>query len=73
MKDLGPLHYFAGIQVHRTTTDIHLSQSTYALDLLDQALISSCNPISTSKATEYSKAVNGDVFVFQSHSVSKHY
>lgn len=37
MKDLGPLHYFLGIQVHRTFDGLILSQTKYALDILERA------------------------------------
>jgi hypothetical protein len=34
LKDLGPLHYFLGIEVKRTATGLILSQEKYAKDLL---------------------------------------
>lgn len=34
LKDLGPLHFFLGIQVHRTHSMFQLSQSQYIHDLL---------------------------------------
>ncbi len=37
LKDLGELSYFLGIQVHRTTTSLHLRQSKYILDLLNKS------------------------------------
>lgn len=37
VKDLGPLHYFLGIEVHRDQSMIQLSQTKYTLDLLSRA------------------------------------
>ena len=33
-KDLGPLHYFLGIEVQQINNGIHLSQNKYASDIL---------------------------------------
>ena len=32
MKDLGPIHHFLGIEIYKTTSGLHLSQSYYAFD-----------------------------------------
>jgi hypothetical protein len=32
MKDLGPIHHFLGIEICKTTSGLHLSQSHYAFD-----------------------------------------
>lgn len=47
MKDLGPLHYFLGIQVDSTEDGLFLSQGKYAEDILYQAGMSDCNPMPT--------------------------
>ena len=47
MKDLGPLHHFLGISVHRTPTTLHLSQRQYILEVLSRAGMTNCNPSST--------------------------
>ncbi|KAL8170291.1 hypothetical protein V2J09_022095, partial [Rumex salicifolius] len=47
MSDLGPLHYFLGISVKPQAKGIHLSQTQYAIKLLERANMSSCNPCKT--------------------------
>ena len=34
VKDLGPMHFFLGIEVHRSPAVLHLSQTKYFRDLL---------------------------------------
>jgi hypothetical protein len=41
LKDLGPLHYFLGLDVHRTSDGIHLSLAKYTEDILNHASMSS--------------------------------
>jgi hypothetical protein len=47
MTDLGDLHHCLGINVHRTPYGLFLSQQQYALELIERANLSNCNPIST--------------------------
>ncbi|KAK1696441.1 hypothetical protein QYE76_013138 [Lolium multiflorum] len=47
MSDLGELHHFLGINVHRNASGLFLSQQQYALEILDRANMLHCNPIST--------------------------
>jgi hypothetical protein len=47
LKDLGPLHYFLGIEFHRTTDGIHLSQAKYTTYILNRADMVSCKGVST--------------------------
>jgi hypothetical protein len=47
MSDLGALHHFLGVNVHRTSHGLFLSQQQYAMDLLERADMINCNPIST--------------------------
>ncbi|PNX83963.1 putative copia-type protein [Trifolium pratense] len=47
LSDLGPLHYYLGIQVQRTSQGFFLSQSKYATDLLHKANMTNCKPVST--------------------------
>ena len=47
LKDLGPLHYFLGIQVTRDSTGLNLSRAKYATALLHKHNMSHTKPIST--------------------------
>ncbi|CAM8930679.1 unnamed protein product [Rhodiola kirilowii] len=38
MKDLGPLHYFLGIEISSTSEGFFISQEKYIRDLLDRSL-----------------------------------
>ncbi|GJV33119.1 ribonuclease H-like domain-containing protein [Tanacetum coccineum] len=52
MTDLGLLNYFLGISATRTTSDIFLSQTKYATEILEQAQMLNCNPCRTPIDTE---------------------
>ncbi|XP_058082489.1 leucine-rich repeat receptor protein kinase MSP1-like [Magnolia sinica] len=47
MKDLGPIHHFLGIKISPTSNGLHLSQSHYALTILERANMVDCKPMST--------------------------
>ncbi|TQD88263.1 hypothetical protein C1H46_026144 [Malus baccata] len=47
MKDLGPLHYFLGVEVKYFGNCMHVSQSKYALDPLTRIKFIEAKPIST--------------------------
>jgi hypothetical protein len=47
LKDMGPVHYFLGIDVRRTAAGFTLSQSAYAQELLERAGMANCNPSPT--------------------------
>jgi hypothetical protein len=47
MSDLGDIHHFLGINVHRSHDGLFLSQQQYALEILERAKMLNCNPIST--------------------------
>lgn len=47
MKDLGPIHHFLGIEITHTSAGLHLSQSHYALTILEKIDMVDCKPIST--------------------------
>ena len=59
VKDMGPVSYFLGIDVQRNREGFLLSQSSYALDVLDRAGMSNCKPIATPAETS-SKASSSD-------------
>ncbi|XP_043694631.1 uncharacterized mitochondrial protein AtMg00810-like [Telopea speciosissima] len=50
MKDLGPLHYFLGIEVTSTPQGLFLSQAKYATDILHRAHIVDIKPTCTPMA-----------------------
>ncbi|KAH0661384.1 hypothetical protein KY284_026315 [Solanum tuberosum] len=47
LKDLGPLHYFLGIEVIRSSTGLLLSQEKYTMDLLQEVAMDNCKGVST--------------------------
>lgn len=47
MKDLGPLHYFLGVEVTHFDGGIFLSQLKYAFDLLTCTKMENSRPIET--------------------------
>ncbi|CAN1266351.1 Retrovirus-related Pol polyprotein from transposon RE2 [Linum perenne] len=47
LKDLGPLHYFLGIQVRRREAGMHLSQPKYIEELIAKANLSESKPVAT--------------------------
>jgi hypothetical protein len=47
VKDLGPLSYFLGIQVTRTSTGLHLCQAKYVADILTRTHMSDAKPAKT--------------------------
>ena len=47
LKDLGPLHYFLGIEVIRRADGFFLHQQKYAHELLERAGMLNCKPALT--------------------------
>ncbi|GJU63311.1 ribonuclease H-like domain-containing protein [Tanacetum coccineum] len=60
MTDLGPLNYFLGISVTRDSKGMFLSQKKYALQLLNRAHMTNCNPTRTPVDTESKLGSDGD-------------
>ena len=68
MKDLGPLHHFLGIAVHRRSDGLFLSQHQYLLDVLEHAGMPDCKPCSTPVDTHAKlSAMNGDLLSDATH------
>jgi hypothetical protein len=62
MTNLGPLSHFLGISVTRSSSGLHLSQKQYALDLVQRAGMTDCNPVSTPIDTSSKLSINdGDL------------
>jgi hypothetical protein len=51
LKDLGDLYYFLGIEVHKVSDGIVLTQEKYALDLLKKVGIGDCKPVASPMST----------------------
>jgi hypothetical protein len=47
VKDMGPLHFFLGVDVRRRDSNFFLSQTKYAEELLDRAGMVHCKPAAT--------------------------
>jgi hypothetical protein len=59
IKDLGPVSYFLGVEMQRNRDGFLLSQSSYALDVLERAGMTNCKPVATPAET-ISKASTSD-------------
>lgn len=63
LRDLGPLHFFLGIQVTRDSIGFLLSQSKYAQDLLENFSMGNINSCPTPMAINVSlSATEGNLF-----------
>lgn len=61
VKDPEDLNYFLGIEAHRTTTGLHLSQRKYILDLLHQYKMEDANPVTTPMASSPKLTLNSGI------------
>ena len=64
LKDLGAIHYFLGIEVHRTATALYLFQSKYIIDLLLKTNMEGAKP-SWSPAKVFPKLAIADSASFE--------
>ncbi|XP_034704201.1 uncharacterized mitochondrial protein AtMg00810-like [Vitis riparia] len=62
MKDLGDLHYFLGVEVQANEKGLLLSQTKYALDLLQRASMIDAKPISTPFVVGQHLSTEGTLF-----------
>lgn len=53
MKDLGPLHFFLGVEVSYFAGGIHLSQSKYTAELLDKTNMTLAKAVATRFAQKH--------------------
>lgn len=56
MKDLGDLHYFLGVEAHRTAQAMHLSQHKYIHDVIHKVGMDTCKASPTPVKLKASKA-----------------
>jgi histone deacetylase 1/2 len=56
-KDLGDLHYFLGIEVHKQSNCLLLTQEKYASNILARVGMSTCTPCPTPLSTTDSLAL----------------
>ena len=62
MKDLGPIHYFLGIEFQQSDKGLFLSQSKYTTELLTKAAMLDCKPTLTPIATKLPSIYNDTPF-----------
>jgi hypothetical protein len=62
LKNLGPLHYFLGIEMNKVHDGIVLSQEKYANDLLSRVNMKICKPVDTPlSVSEKLSVVDGEL------------
>ncbi|XP_062118383.1 uncharacterized mitochondrial protein AtMg00810-like [Humulus lupulus] len=63
VKTLGPLHYFLGVEVSRTSSSMYISQSKYVADLLTKLHMEGAKPSSNpTSSTHKLSLTTGDPF-----------
>ncbi|KAL5715327.1 hypothetical protein ACHQM5_017160 [Ranunculus cassubicifolius] len=60
MKDMGFLHYFLGVHVHKFQHGLFLNQAKYTVELLERAQMKGCKPSKTPMASKLRPPLNGD-------------
>uniref|UniRef100_A0A803Q1K7 Reverse transcriptase Ty1/copia-type domain-containing protein n=1 Tax=Cannabis sativa TaxID=3483 RepID=A0A803Q1K7_CANSA len=60
VKDLGSLYFFLGIQVHRSTSGLHLSQTKYVFDLLTKTQLLNLKLVTTPMALTHLSLYDGE-------------
>ena len=55
MKDLGPMHYFLGLEVWQTPGEIFLSQGKYVVKILERFGMVDCKPVTTPMELNFKK------------------
>ncbi|GJU68938.1 ribonuclease H-like domain-containing protein [Tanacetum coccineum] len=60
MTDLGSLNYFLGVSAQRTASGMFLSQSKFAVEILERANMQKCNPCKTPVDTESKLGPDGE-------------
>jgi hypothetical protein len=58
MKDLGPMHYFLGLEVWQSPEDIFLNQGKYAVEILKRFDMMDCRAMSTPMETNLNLLVD---------------
>lgn len=61
LKDLGPLQFFLGIEAHRTSSVLHLSQSKYMSDLLSKTALTDCKSVASPMASDHTLSLHEGV------------
>ncbi|CAL2271428.1 unnamed protein product [Prunus armeniaca] len=61
IKDLGALHYFLGIEVHRTASGLFLSQTKYTIDLLSKTDMLDTKPFPSPATTAKLASNSGEL------------
>jgi hypothetical protein len=55
MKDIGPMHYFLGLEVWQRSGEIFLGQGKYTLEILKRFRMEHCRPMATPMVTNLRK------------------
>ncbi|XP_020673317.1 uncharacterized protein LOC110092944 [Dendrobium catenatum] len=63
MKNLGPAHHFLDIKIQNLTDKYFLSQSSYALSILNSVNLTECNPLSNTTCTKLLAQVPEDAIL----------